>query len=197
MKTVNFFFLALCAVCALADLNSPNGLELAEEFGFDLTPRIVGGDDAEEGQFPYQVSLRTKLSKQHFCGGSILSSRFILTAAHCTQGVNGKPEYVYAVVGALRRLSGGVVVKLDTITPHENYDQRKFHNDISLLRTADEIVFSNTIQPIALPAQNLPEEGNAEVLLSGWGRTSVSPHILFENQSYFCTPITCRNFKNQ
>lgn len=185
MKSVNFFLLALCAVCALADLKSPNGLELVEEFGFDLNPRIVGGDDAEEGQFPYQISIRTKLSKQHFCGGSILSSRFLLTAAHCTQGVNGKPKYVYAVVGTLRRLSGGVVVELDTITPHENYNPRKFRNDISLLRTTEEIVFSDTVQPIALPVQNLPEEGKAEVLLSGWGRTSVSPHIWFENQSYF------------
>ncbi|XP_055323201.1 chymotrypsin-2-like [Sitodiplosis mosellana] len=163
MKTINVFLLALCVVCALADAEI-NG------FGFDLNPRIVGGKDASEGQFPYQVSLRTTLSKQHFCGGSILSSRFILTAAHCSQDINGNPKYVYAVLGALRRLSGGVIVELDKITPHEKWNPAKIQNDVCLLRTAEEIVFSDTIQPIALPTQDTPQK--TEVLLSGWGRTS-------------------------
>lgn len=42
---------------------------------------IVGGDEARDGQFPYQVFL--KVCGSHYCGGSILSERFILTAAHC------------------------------------------------------------------------------------------------------------------
>lgn len=165
MKTINLICLALCVVVAVADTKFDI---------FELDPRIVGGEDAEVGQFPYQVSLRSKLSRSHFCGGSILSSRFIITAAHCSQGYNGKPQYVYAVVGALHLSSGGVVVELNKITPHENYDQSKIRNDVSLIRTAEEIVFTDYIQPIALPTQDI---GESEVLLSGWGRTSVSPHI--------------------
>lgn len=46
--------------------------------------KIVGGKDALSGQFPYQVSLRK--NKSHFCGGSIIDSRTILTAAHCVEG---------------------------------------------------------------------------------------------------------------
>lgn len=46
--------------------------------------KIVGGDNASPGQFPYQVSLRK--NKSHFCGGSIIDSRTILTAAHCVEG---------------------------------------------------------------------------------------------------------------
>lgn len=46
-----------------------------------LDPHIVGGTDAVAGEHPYMVSLRLKNS--HFCGGSIVAKRYILTAAHC------------------------------------------------------------------------------------------------------------------
>lgn len=45
------------------------------------TNRIVNGLDASQGQFPYQISLRK--NSMHHCGGSIITNRFILTAAHC------------------------------------------------------------------------------------------------------------------
>lgn len=43
--------------------------------------RVVGGNDAVSKQFPHQISLRRDHS--HVCGGSIISDRYILTAAHC------------------------------------------------------------------------------------------------------------------
>jgi len=45
--------------------------------------RIVGGSTAASGEFPWIVSLRTSY---HFCGGSILNTKYIVTAAHCLQG---------------------------------------------------------------------------------------------------------------
>lgn len=48
--------------------------------------RIVGGSDAEPGQFPHIVSLRWAYLGSHFCGGAIVSSVYILSAAHCTRG---------------------------------------------------------------------------------------------------------------
>lgn len=89
MNTVNLIILAVCMAIARAEVE----------------PRIIGGQNAEDGQFPYQVSLRTKLSNKHFCGGSIISSRFILTAAHCSEGITSKPLFVFAAIGSVRRNS--------------------------------------------------------------------------------------------
>lgn len=45
--------------------------------------RIVGGQEATPGQFPYIVSLRW--GDFHFCGGSVLSDKYVVTAAHCLE----------------------------------------------------------------------------------------------------------------
>lgn len=147
---------------------------------FDLKPRIVGGEDAKEGQIPYQVSLRLPAADLHFCGGAIISNRHILSAAHCMADLESRPSFVVAVIGSVDA-SQGVKMKIDKITSHKGWDRSKLINDISLLRTVEEIVFSESIQPIALPTQDLPEGGDTNTLLSGWGKNSISVNYCFVN----------------
>lgn len=150
-----------------------------------IEPRIVGGQKAGIGQFKYQGCLRTRLTKQYLCGAAIISNRFLLTAAHCTDGLYQHTGMIVAVVGAMHRYKDGVTMKVDKITTHNEYNFRLLLHDISLIRTADEIIFSPTVQPIALPKDDLPKNGNARVVLTGWGRISVSNKIRFTRGSYF------------
>lgn len=45
--------------------------------------RVVGGSDANHGDFPFIVSLRASSTNSHFCGGSLITPKTVLTAAHC------------------------------------------------------------------------------------------------------------------
>jgi len=45
--------------------------------------RIVGGVETEVNEYPWMVSLVNGNGYYHFCGGSIISSQWVVTAAHC------------------------------------------------------------------------------------------------------------------
>lgn len=68
----------------------------SNELEIDPNFRVLGGSTATQGEFPWQVSLQS--SRGHFCGGSILDERHILTAAHCVEGKSS--PYFKVVAGA-------------------------------------------------------------------------------------------------
>ena len=58
--------------------------------------RIIGGTDIDISNVPWQVSLRNIASNRHFCGASIISKNWVVTAAHCVQGVQANNIRVHA-----------------------------------------------------------------------------------------------------
>lgn len=111
-----------------------------------IEPRIIGGHTASVGQFPYQVSLQTIFHRRHFCAASIISNRFLLTAGHCTGGREAC-DFI-AVVGTVHREFDGFIHEIQKIIRHEEFNLTLFNNDIALLYTVDEIIFTLEIQPI-------------------------------------------------
>ncbi|CAG4926767.1 unnamed protein product [Colias eurytheme] len=127
--------------------------------------KIVGGDKAPEGAYPYQVSLRRNDTKEfHACGGSIIRPTWILTAAHCTNDLNATD--ITAVVGTNKLSSGGDRYKVKQIINHEDFNRTTFANDIALLEV-DEMSFNAKVAPIDLTDKNTP--GYTKCILTGWG----------------------------
>ncbi|XP_062124583.1 chymotrypsin-2 [Drosophila sulfurigaster albostrigata] len=131
---------------------------------------IVGGQNAVEGEAPYQISLQT-LVGSHLCGGAILAQRWILTAGHCVRG--WPADRLQVAVGTLRYTQPGAVYYPSAIYLHCNYDSPKYHNDIALLQLNETIVYDELTQPVPVATEFTPV-GTSQIVFTGWGTQSVS-----------------------
>lgn len=131
--------------------------------------RIVGGFRVNIKRVPWQASVY--FHNRHLCGGSIISNRWILTAAFC---LANNPMHLFDVkVGATDWLNEGKLYHAEQKIVHERYTGRATNDfDYGLLRVSKDIIFSDIAQPI-----QMPNIGDADVasgttcLVSGWGWT--------------------------
>ncbi|XP_065077902.1 trypsin-1-like [Ochlerotatus camptorhynchus] len=135
------------------------------------TSRIVGGFKVTIEDVPYQISLRN-WGGSHMCGGSIISSRWILTAGHCAYRSSNSMYTIRA--GSTNRQEGGEVLKLKRIIQHPLYDPNIIDYDFSLLELKEEMSFDSTRAPIELPEQDEEVGDGALCRVSGWGDTMSS-----------------------
>ncbi|GJQ80491.1 hypothetical protein Trydic_g12385 [Trypoxylus dichotomus] len=125
--------------------------------------RIAGGDIAENGAYPFMVSLR-KLPGIHLCGGSILNNFWILTAAHCMAGET--TSKIIAVVGTNALNSGGTAVRVQRIVLHPRFTFAGLKpNDIAMIRLVSALSYSSAVAPVTLDM----EYTITNVTVIGWG----------------------------
>uniref|UniRef100_A0A8C2QXX8 Serine protease 27 n=1 Tax=Capra hircus TaxID=9925 RepID=A0A8C2QXX8_CAPHI len=106
--------------------------------------RMVGGQNALEGEWPWQVSIQRNGS--HFCGGSLITDRWVLTAAHCFSNTSETSLYQYQGMASSA--------------------------DVALVELEAPVTFTNYILPVCVPDPSVVFESGMNCWVTGWGSPS-------------------------
>lgn len=168
----------LVMVLALSFINAPKALALSSESAIprdgQMTAKIVGGDSISISLTPWQVALIDTSEANNFdgqfCGGSIISSQWILTAAHCVDGtttINSFRVLAGQTTLSTSSLSGNTV---QSIVIHPAWNPSTSDNDIALVRLTTPLTLVNDqVEVVAIPSVR-PRNGQG-AYISGWGST--------------------------
>ncbi|XP_065133809.2 trypsin-like isoform X1 [Paramisgurnus dabryanus] len=193
-------FNALCVcIAGVILLNISGSFCQAFECGqAPLNTKIVGGEDASAGSWPWQVSLQSSTYGGHFCGGSLISHSWILSAAHCFTSVSTNTIVVY--IGRQSQTDSNPNEMSSTVSQvftHPSYSNLTENNDLALLRLSSPVVYSNYIQPVCLAGTGSTVGAGTLSWITGWGKVDPNsnqlPTILQEVDIPIVSESSCQN----
>ncbi|QKK27611.1 trypsin-like serine protease [Rhizobium hidalgonense] len=148
--------------------------------------RVIGGQTAKKGEWPWQVKILAPDPEQRgrfggHCGGSLIAPRWILTAAHCvTSGRSGKQDLFardLLIVEGKSKIDKVIAVDgpdkpglaVEDVVIHEDFDRKVFANDIALIKLAEPAVSRPAI--LASASDDEVESAGHKAVVTGWGYT--------------------------
>ncbi|WNG13370.1 serine protease [Cystobacter fuscus] len=157
----------LCWGCSPQDLESIPQPELGQQ-----EQDIIGGTAAAAGQFPWQT--RMTVNGSHYCGGSLIHPKWVLTAGHCVDGIS--PGSTRIILGD-RRINlpepteQSHTVRRFILHPGFHYESGAPVNDVALVELDTPATLNGAVQTIALQSTTA---NNVSHTVSGWGWTSAN-----------------------
>ncbi|XP_054056379.1 chymotrypsin-like protease CTRL-1 [Rissa tridactyla] len=149
--------------------------------------KIINGHNAVPGSWPWQVSLQTR-SGSHFCGGSLISEEWVVTAAHC----QFNPYSHVVVLGEYDLTSNSESVQVKTVSraiTNPNWNPNTLNNDITLLKLSSPARLGARVSPVCLAPANLAVPTNLQCVTTGWGRISTSSQAMAPRLQQVVVPI--------
>ncbi|NXJ08803.1 CTRL protease, partial [Odontophorus gujanensis] len=149
--------------------------------------RIINGQNAVSGSWPWQVSLQTR-SGSHFCGGSLINEYWVVTAAHC----EFSPYSHVVVLGEYNLNSATESVQVKTVAKavtHPSWNAYTLNNDITLLKLSSPAQLNSRVSPVCLASSNLALSSNTQCVTTGWGRTNTISNALASRLQQVTLPL--------
>ncbi|NNH61858.1 trypsin-like serine protease [Rhizobium laguerreae] len=148
--------------------------------------RVIGGQAAKKGEWPWQVKILAPDPEQRgrfggHCGGSLIAPRWILTAAHCvTSGRSGKQDLFardLLIVEGKSKIDKVIAVDgpdkpglaVEDVIIHEDFDRKVFANDIALIKLSEPAKSKPAI--LASASDDEVEAAGHPAVVTGWGYT--------------------------
>ncbi|KAJ8711583.1 hypothetical protein PYW08_008537 [Mythimna loreyi] len=134
----------------------------------------VFASPAKIEDFPSIVQVETGYGRVWLqtCVGTILTSRHVLTAAHCLVGTAVTPRVSRVRAGASERGRDGQIVAVDSAIRHPDYTFKKFDSNVGILRLYSYFTFSDKVARASIAAKGVVFPANVAVTIAGWGRTA-------------------------
>ncbi|XP_063145561.1 ovochymase-2 [Candoia aspera] len=151
---------------------------------YSYLSRIVGGSQVQQGSHPWQVSL--KRSNHHFCGGTLVSTQWVITAAHCV--VSRSLLGLLTVTAGEHDLSlkdeEEQTLHVKDIIRHPKFNTKKpMDYDIALLKVNGHFKYGSAVWPACLPGPHEKFDPGFICVTCGWGRlreNGILPEVLHE-----------------
>nr|XP_046213686.1 serine protease 56 [Oncorhynchus gorbuscha] len=158
-------------------------------------PYCGGCSPALPGSWPWLVNLQ--LDGGLMCGGVLVDSSWVVTAAHCFAG-SRSDSYWTAVVGEFditKTDPDEQVLKVNRIISHPKFNPKTFNNDIALVELTSPVVLSDHVTPVCLPSGLEPPTGSP-CLVAGWGslfEDGPSADVVMEAKVPLLPQSTCKS----